>query len=642
MQIYRGTDRGGKVLPNEYVLRESGGFGQVAGQRSLLGFDPTAYGLDPNTIGAAPQGGVATSKGDTSFDKVLGFYRQGEANDIAMKKQITDAAEANAKLKASGFRDVPATPLTMTAGSAGDIASKGGSFQQQAQSSTAQLPNVFPVDPNAISKRYEQAVNNAKAAGVTSPSDYTGANEMYKNFLPDQQGTSVVDDFVSKDPYLGSVIKSFQDYMGQQNQRTSLVDTYKSLLKESGVQEIDTELINMKKVIEGTEDDIRTEVTKAGGFATDSQVIALGNARNKQLIKNYNTLLETRNSKEKYLDNIMSLTSQDRQEADKRFEIQMNFGTKIAEINQTMKKSAVETIDRLQKAMGWDGIWNATGGNQQLISQLERTYGLPAGGLFVAARQADIDRYNKETKDSQEMALKELQISKAQEDLEMAPLERQLKSEQIKTEQAQRAKIYQDIQKIQNEQKGSILDPTTAEGAKQLGLMKAQVDQVGNILNSGSLNNAVGTNIFSRTPESKKGILAGIGDFITGGPLRRLANPGISNFVGDVEQLRSQLNLQSLIDSKVKGATFCALSDQELQVLSNSATKIGTWTVKDAGGNVAGYNAKQSDFKKELDKINNFAKLDYIYRGGKPEDVGVQVIDGKYYTKNHDGSMTEL
>ena len=100
--------------------------------------------------------------------------------------------------------------------------------------------------------------------------------------------------------------------------------------------------------------------------------------------------------------------------------------------------------------------------------------------------------------------------------------------------------------------------------------------------------------------------------------------------------------MQSLIDAKSKGAAFGALSDQELQVLSNSATKIGVWTIKDANGNVAGYNAKETDFKKEIDKINNFAKLDYVYRGGNPADVGVQVISGKYYTKNSDGSITEL
>src|SRR3990167_5693681 len=228
----------------------------------------------------------------------------------------------------------------------------------------------------------------AKDAGVQAPSTYEGATSMFNQFPASQQGTSALDNFVTQDPNLNSTIRAYQDYMGQQNQRTSLVEEYKSLLKTSCIEAIDMKLINIKKVIEGTEDDIRTEVTKAGGFATDSQVIALSNARNKQLIKNYNTLLETRNSKSQYLDTMMNLTQQDRQEADRIFETKMNFGFKIAEINQQMKQNAISTIDRVAQTLGWDGIEEATRGNPQLITQIERTYGLPTGGLSIAAQRA--------------------------------------------------------------------------------------------------------------------------------------------------------------------------------------------------------------------------------------------------------------
>ena len=548
-------------------------------------------------------------------------------------------------------------PLTVPKGTPDP---KTATYQQSLAGPAGQLAAVAPVDPNAISKKYEESFNTAKSTGMTSPTDRTGANTMFNQSSLGQGTSTAINDFVSQDPFLNTLMAGYQKQMSQLEQRTSLVDTYKSMLKESGIQGIDTELLNMKNVIDGTEDDIRTEVTKAGGFATDSQVMALSNARNKQLIKNYNNLLETRNSKSQYLDTMMNLTSLDRQEADKRFEIQMNFGFKMAEINQTMKKNAIESIDRTAKTIGWDGVFNATQGNPQLQAQIERMYGLPQGGLRIAAQRAYEERIYAEQErelglqekisNIQEselgMQLKEQQLKFGEEDRPLDIQERKLgmslKAEQIKTEKAQRAKIYADIQKIQKEQKGSILDPTTPEGAKQMATMKSQIDQVGSILNSNVLNNAVGTNIFSRTPASKKGFWAGVGDFVTGGGIRRVSNPGISNFVGDVEQLRSQLNLQSLIDAKARGATFGALSDQELQVLSNSATKIGTWLVKDANGNVAGYNAKESDFKKEMDKINNFAKLDYVYRGGMAEDVGVQVINGKYYSKNSDGSITEL
>lgn len=251
-------------------------------------------------------------------------------------------------------------------------------------------------------QQFEDAHKAATDAGATAPTDYTGAKDLYNQFLPDnqQQAPSAVDNFVAQDPYLNTVIQTFQDYMSPQNQRTSLVDTYKTMLKDSGIEQIDTDLINMKNVIQGTEDDIRTEITKAGGFATESQVMALTNARNKQLIKNYNTLLETRNSKAQYLDTMMSLTMADRQEADQRFETMMNFGFKIAEINQQMKQNAISTIDRVAQTLGWDGVYQATQGNPQIIAQIERTYGLPQGSLAIAAqRDADLRAYQTSQQD---------------------------------------------------------------------------------------------------------------------------------------------------------------------------------------------------------------------------------------------------
>lgn len=292
--------------------------------------------------------------------------------------------------------------------------------QQQQQAEQNRINQGIVPSSSFNAQKIQEGYQNAKNAGITSPSDYTGANTMFNQFLSPQQTPSAVDNFVSQDPYLNATISAFQQQMSQQNQRTSLVDTYKSMLQESGIQGIDTELINMKNVIEGTEDDIRTEVTKAGGFATDSQVIALSNARNKQLIKNYNTLLETRNAKSQYLDTMMNLTQQDRQAADQRFETQMNFGFKIAEINQQMKQNAISTIDRVAQTLGWDGVFNATQGNPQLQRQIEMIYGLPQGGLAIAAqRDAEIrmiQTQDRTSKQKQQQFENQLDLQKFEED----------------------------------------------------------------------------------------------------------------------------------------------------------------------------------------------------------------------------------
>lgn len=116
-----------------------------------------------------------------------------------------------------------------------------------------------------------------------------------------------------------------------------------------------------------------------------------------------------------------------------------------------------------------------------------------------------------------------------------------------------------------------------------------------------------------------------------------------SDFIGSVQQVQNQLTLENLQNAKANGATFGALSEGELSLLNSSATKLGTWAIKDEAGNVTGYKASESDFKKELDKINNFAKLDYILKGGDPTDVGVEEMqDGTLWSKNSDGTYTQL
>lgn len=153
------------------------------------------------------------------------------------------------------------------------------------------------------------------------------------------------------------------------------------MVKDSGIQAIDTDLINMKNVIDGSEDDIRNEVTKAGGFASDSQVLALTNSRNKQLIKNYNTLLETRNSKEKYLSTMIGLESQDRQAADQRFDRMMNFGMQALDYRDKMQQNAVNSYEKIIGQVGYDGLAQMVGGDPYYTNMIEQTLGLGRGGL---------------------------------------------------------------------------------------------------------------------------------------------------------------------------------------------------------------------------------------------------------------------
>lgn len=175
---------------------------------------------------------------------------------------------------------------------------------------------------------------------------------------------------------------------------------------------------------------------------------------------------------------------------------------------------------------------------------------------------------------------------------------------------------------------------------------KANVEQITELANN-LVSSAVGTGALSR---SQPGFFRNVGKGLTIfglpqtliGAYQRVTGEQ-QNFIAGVEQLRSGLNLETLIQAKAQGATFGALSDQELKVLSSSASKIGTWAVKNSDGDIVGYNTSEANMRKELDKINNFAKIDYIIKGGDPMDVNAQMqSDGTIWVKNSDGSLTQI
>ena len=118
------------------------------------------------------------------------------------------------------------------------------------------------------------------------------------------------------------------------------------------------------------------------------------------------------------------------------------------------------------------------------------------------------------------------------------------------------------------------------------------------LANKGGLAGAVGSTIFGR---------------------REIFRPGkVQTFIGTVEQIAGQLTIDKLIQAKSSGATFGALSDSEQRLLAGSASKLGSWAMKDKNGKTTGFKVPETEVIKELNKIKQFAILDYERRTGKP------------------------
>jgi hypothetical protein len=335
------------------------------------------------------------------------------------------------------------------------------------------------------------------------------------------------------------------------------------------------------------------------------------------------------------------------------------------------RQSAIKALPLQAQALGVQAEVAAAQGDQQLSQDLMTQATTHLDKLFTIQQQDIQNQYEAKVKSydsligrldkAEERRIEELKLEAKnkldaenatiayQRDIAKVKLEDSLKKSEITASDNELLSIA-DAKALgvpygttvgQAKAKNIIPGTALTDKTLQLTTVKSNIDIINGIVNNPAITTSVGPN---RT--AREGYLVGIpGLFGFGKSPQALANSfgNTQNFIGDVENMRSNLNLSSLINAKAQGATFGALSDNELQMLASAATKIGTWAIKDKNGVVTGYNASEAKFKEELNKISNFARLDFILKGGTPAEVGATLLpNGKYAIKNSDGTYTLL
>ena len=170
-------------------------------------------------------------------------------------------------------------------------------------------------------------------------------------------------------------------------------------------------------------------------------------------------------------------------------------------------------------------------------------------------------------------------------------------------------KEYEAEQKIIKEKKTNLINSIPDYDNKM-----AEIDA---LINHSAMDSRVGPNILGLGTTRRFGPLAGSADMFGAG----------EGFAASVHQLTGGLTLQTLIDAKAKGATFGALSNEELQLLADSATQINDWEIKDKDGKGTGeWNIDEKRFREELKKIQDLsakakmlAEREIEQLGGDPE-----------------------
>jgi len=179
-----------------------------------------------------------------------------------------------------------------------------------------------------------------------------------------------------------------------------LQQEYNDLREQAGLPEMNAQLMNMQNIMNGTTDDIRDEVTKAGGFATESQVQALAAARNKTIMKQYNSLSTQYDAAQQNVQQMTQFAQQDTQNAMARQQLSVSVTESLASIQNQMLQMGMTMQNNARSAaqynvtqMGYQGLAQSAQGNPQMLNNYENLLGLAPGSLSDPNALAQMDTY---------------------------------------------------------------------------------------------------------------------------------------------------------------------------------------------------------------------------------------------------------
>lgn len=233
-----------------------------------------------------------------------------------------------------------------------------------------------------LAKKFTEFYNQKKGTEAPSQAPRQEIQEATKTTpaAPEPQ-KAFMDAYYDMNPVLKTFYDSINQVTSPAANRVSLVEEYQNLLKETGVEDLKLDLININKVIEGTEDDIREEITASGGFATESQIQALAGARNKVLLRQSSALQQTIETKQDYVNQIMNLTGLDREAVERDVDRKLGLQEKMVTLVDNMNRNAGENYRNIVSQVGYQGLAQALQGNPNMQYFAEQSLGLPYGSL---------------------------------------------------------------------------------------------------------------------------------------------------------------------------------------------------------------------------------------------------------------------
>lgn len=277
------------------------------------------------------------------------------------------------------------------------VGQSDGNYDPTTTAAVAKMQSDLGVQTGGNAGYYGPKTQQALASkyqgifGTTSGKDapQTGAAaSSYVNSL--QQPTDPVFGAMtnSLNPIMGALTQTLNNINNPALTAVSLQQEYNDLAQQNNLPQMQSQLLNYQNIMNGTEDDIRSEISSAGGTATDSQVLGMTSARNKVILKQYNALATNFQAAQTNVQNMMQYAATDQSTQLQRqtatagiVENMASIQAQIMQMGMTMQQHTTDNLNKVVTNVGYTGLASQAQDNPQMLSYYENSLGLAPGAL---------------------------------------------------------------------------------------------------------------------------------------------------------------------------------------------------------------------------------------------------------------------
>jgi len=421
----------------------------------------TARELDPSQT-AGQVSGASQTEMDFDWSKLFPTLEGNYANSQLVNQQKAfatanaDNPNSSAAMTTAGLNNATA-PMGTVSNAAPGTSQVGAVLANGQAPGGLQMPSgiaagsVFdPISGKQVSPQ-EAAFNATQASGKTAPQTSSEASGQVQTAIdgatpsitPPPPTTPNVDNFFATNQTLQQQTQELMDFLSPPEQTKRFAEEAAKIKADKDVLAgLNLQDMNIERIKSGTADDIRSEITKTGGFATESQIMGLTVARNNTLIKDQNLLRQKINTQQNLINNEVSLLQEEKQMAAQQFNQRSQIYQLVQQNQRDIQNAARDSVKTL---MNTPGGLAAYMNDPRQAAYADQIMGFAPGTVTSLAyqQQGEIQRQQKVAE--LEMLLKSTQLRKTEAEIAQMPLENEYKKAQINQVKAQTANIYNEI-----------------------------------------------------------------------------------------------------------------------------------------------------------------------------------------------------